>query len=112
MVSGRGRNDSNVLIEGETGTGKGTSSRKPFTTPSQRVGRAFHKLNCAAIPLDLLESELFGHEKGAFTEPSLRKIGRFEWPINGTLFLDEWATSPRRCSEIAACIAKSGNSSV
>src|SRR5258708_2306972 len=61
---------------------------------SQRVGRAFIKLNCAAIPLDLLESELFGHEKGAFTGAIAQKIGRFEMADKGTLFLDEVGDIP------------------
>ena len=66
----------------------------PFTTPVSVVGRAFIKLNCAAIPLDLLESELFGHEKGAFTGAIAQKIGRFEMADKGTLFLDEVGDIP------------------
>ena len=66
----------------------------PFTTPVSAVGRAFIKLNCAAIPLDLLESELFGHEKGAFTGAIAQKIGRFEMADKGTLFLDEVGDIP------------------
>ena len=69
--------DSTVLIEGETGTGKELIAHA-IHNASQRCGRAFIKLNCAAIPLDLLESELFGHEKGAFTGAIAQKIGRFE----------------------------------
>ena len=65
----------------------------PFTMPV-RVERAFIKLNCAAIPLDLLESELFGHEKGAFTGAIAQKIGRFEMADKGTLFLDEVGDIP------------------
>jgi len=61
---------------------------------SQRCGRAFIKLNCAAIPLDLLESELFGHEKGAFTGAIAQKIGRFEMADKGTLVLDEVGDIP------------------
>ena len=60
--------------------------------------RALIKLNCAAIPLDLLESELFGHERGAFTGAITQKIGRFEMAHDGTLFLDEVGTSQQRCS--------------
>src|SRR5271154_5829658 len=67
--------DSTVLIEGETGTGKELIAHAVHNA-SQRCGRAFIKLNCAAIPLDLLESELFGHEKGAFTGAIAQKIGR------------------------------------
>jgi formate hydrogenlyase transcriptional activator len=84
---------STVLIEGETGTGKELIAHA-IHTASQRCGRAFIKLNCAAIPLDLLESELFGHEKGAFTGAIAQKIGRFEMADKGTLFLDEVGDIP------------------
>jgi transcriptional regulator with GAF, ATPase, and Fis domain len=84
---------STVLIEGETGTGKELIAHA-IHTASQRCGRAFIKLNCAAIPLDLLESELFGHEKGAFTGAIAQKIGRFEMANKGTLFLDEVGDIP------------------
>jgi formate hydrogenlyase transcriptional activator len=80
--------DSTVLIEGETGTGKELIAHAVHNA-SRRCGRAFIRLNCAAIPLDLLESELFGHEKGAFTGAIAQKIGRFEMADKGTLFLDE-----------------------
>jgi formate hydrogenlyase transcriptional activator len=85
--------DSTVLIEGETGTGKELVAHA-IHNASQRCGRAFIKLNCAAIPLDLLESELFGHEKGAFTGAIAQKIGRFEMADKGTLFLDEVGDIP------------------
>ncbi len=85
--------DSTALIEGETGTGKELIAHA-IHNASQRYGRAFIKLNCAAIPLDLLESELFGHEKGAFTGAIAQKIGRFEMADKGTLFLDEVGDIP------------------
>src|ERR1700742_87935 len=85
--------DSTILIEGETGTGKELIAHA-IHDASQRCGRAFIKLNCAAIPLDLLESELFGHEKGAFTGAIAQKIGRFEMADKGTLFLDEVGEIP------------------
>jgi formate hydrogenlyase transcriptional activator len=85
--------DSTVLIEGETGTGKELIAHA-IHNASQRFGRPFIKLNCAAIPLDLLENELFGHEKGAFTGAIALKIGRFETADKGTLFLDEVGDIP------------------
>ena len=85
--------DSTVLIQGETGTGKELIARAVHNI-SARCGRAFVKVNCAAIPLDLLESELFGHEKGAFTGAIAQKIGRFELADKGTLLLDEVGDIP------------------
>jgi transcriptional regulator with GAF, ATPase, and Fis domain len=85
--------DVTVLIQGETGTGKELIAHAIHTT-SPRCGQAFVRMNCAAIPLDLLESELFGHEKGAFTGAIVQRPGRFELANKGTLFLDEIGDIP------------------
>jgi len=85
--------DSTVLIQGETGTGKEVIARAIHNL-SPRKNHAFVKVNCAAIPLGLLESELFGHEKGSFTGAIAQRIGRFELADKGTLFLDEVGDIP------------------
>ena len=93
LVSVVAPTDSSVLILGETGTGKELVARAIHKLGS-RSEKAFVKLNCAAIPLGLLESELFGHEKGAFTGAIAQKTGRFELADKGTLFLDEVGDIP------------------
>lgn len=93
QVSTISDSDATVLILGETGTGKGLIARAIHRT-SKRKGSRFITLNCAAIPTGLLESELFGHEKGAFTGAVSQKIGRLELADHGTLFLDEIGEIP------------------
>src|SRR6185503_12936931 len=80
------KTDSTILIRGETGTGKELIARAIHNL-SPRRGRTLVKVNCAAIPMGLLESELFGHEKGAFTGAISQRIGRFELAHQGTLLL-------------------------
>jgi formate hydrogenlyase transcriptional activator len=93
MVETVAPNDSTVLLLGETGTGKELIARA-IHDRSRRKDRTFVKLNCAAIPTGLLESELFGHEKGAFTGAITQKMGRMELADQGTLFLDEVGDIP------------------
>ena len=85
--------DSTVFITGETGTGKELIARAVHKR-SQRSGRAFVSVNCAALAPSLISSELFGHEKGAFTGATQRRLGRFELADGGTIFLDEVGELP------------------
>ena len=86
-----------VLVLGETGTGKGLLAQTIHETSTRRK-RPFIQVNCGALPAGLVESELFGHEKGAFTGAASRQLGRFELADGGTLFLDEIGDLPLESS--------------
>jgi formate hydrogenlyase transcriptional activator len=112
LISTVAPTNSTVLIQGETGTGKELVARAIHNLSSRREN-LFAKLNCAAIPSGLLESELFGHEKGAFTGAIAKKAGRFEVADKGTLFSMKSATSLRNCSPscCASCRSRSSSAS-
>src|SRR5258708_6289379 len=93
LVSQVAPSDSSVLILGETGTGKELIARA-IHNGSPRMNKPMVKVNCAALPVNLIESELFGHERGSFTGAIDRRIGRFELAHGGTLFLDEIGEMP------------------
>ncbi len=101
--------DTTVLVTGETGTGKDLVARKIHEWSSRRA--ILHKVNCAALVPTLIESELFGHEKGAFTGAAARKIGRFELAQNSTLFLDEIGELPLQRRQSCCRFCRSTSSS-
>ena len=100
--------DTTALIMGETGTGKELIARAIHTL-SQRRQNSFVSTNCASIPTGLLESDLFGHEKGAYTGALAREIGRFELANGGTIFLDEIGDIRLNCSQSCFACCRSGN---
>jgi formate hydrogenlyase transcriptional activator len=102
--------DSTMLISGETGTGKELIARAVHKR-SNRSARAFIRVNCGAISPSLIASELFGHEKGAFTGALQKRIGRFEAADGGTIFLDEIGDLSTRRSPCSACCRASLNAS-
>lgn len=89
MIEKVAETDATILVRGESGTGKELVAREIHERSQSRRGGAFIAVNCAALPSELIESELFGHEKGAFTGASARRLGKFEQADGGTLFLDE-----------------------
>ncbi len=93
MITQVSQSDSTVLLLGETGTGKELIARAIHNS-SQRENKLMVKVNCAALPANLIESELFGHEKGSFTGAIERRIGKFELANKGTLLLDEIGEMP------------------
>ncbi len=88
VIETAAKTNARVFITGESGTGKELIARAIYQR-SRRSDKPFIKVNCAAIPDELIESELFGHEKGAFTGAVSRRLGKFELASNGTIFLDE-----------------------
>ena len=89
MIEKVAETDATVLVRGESGTGKELVAREVHERNSERSQGPFVAVNCAALPSELIESELFGHEKGAFTGAAARRQGKFEQANGGTLFLDE-----------------------
>src|SRR6266403_3137331 len=103
LVSKVAPTDATVMVTGETGTGKELVARA-IHRRSRRSSRAFVSVNCAAIPRDLIASELFGHEKGSFTGATQRRLGRFELADRGTIFLDEVGELPAETQIALLCV--------